>query len=274
MQCLTPINIRDQKNGGMLTVPCSKCTNCKKRRASEWSFRLMQEDKISESSMFLTLTYDTSNVPITRAGFMSIRKRDLQLFFKRLRKAQSGDGVSNIKYYAVGEYGGRTYRPHYHVILFNCKTELIQDAWKFGSVHYGEVSGASVGYTLKYISKKSKIPLHRNDDRTPEFSLMSKGLGISYLSKKMVNWHKADLENRMYCNLTDGKKCAMPRYYKNKIYNEFEKLVAGEATKKRMLDSFEKEKEAVKGNVYRFRSEAHFLIEQQQLTNQKKGQKL
>lgn len=34
----------------------------------------------------------------------------------------------------------------------------------------------------------------------------------------MINWHKADLLNRMHINIGDGKKAAMPRYYKNKIY--------------------------------------------------------
>lgn len=39
----------------------------------------------------------------------------------------------------------------------------------------------------------------------------------------MQNWHKADLENRMYVNIDGGKKIAMPRYYKQKIYDETER---------------------------------------------------
>lgn len=34
----------------------------------------------------------------------------------------------------------------------------------------------------------------------------------------MVKWHLADPLNRMYLNIGDGKKAAMPRYYKDKIY--------------------------------------------------------
>lgn len=41
----------------------------------------------------------------------------------------------------------------------------------------------------------------------------------------MVNWHKNDLENRMYINIGDGKKAAMPRYYKLKIYTHEEKSI-------------------------------------------------
>lgn len=174
--CDVTIEIRNKKTNQVERVPCGKCVKCKKRRASEWSFRLMQEWKQSTSAYFITLTYDTPHLPRTKANYKTIVKRDLQLFFKRLRKAQSGTGNSDrIRYYAVGEYGGTTFRPHYHIILFNALQELIQPAWNLGHVHYGQVSEASVGYTLKYISKQGKIPLHKNDDRTPEFSLMSKG---------------------------------------------------------------------------------------------------
>lgn len=200
----------------------------------------MQEDKIASSSHFITLTYDTSHVPITDKGFMSLSLRDLQLFFKRLRKSVYHQqetcvqnclpvssslygGSSKIKYYAVGEYGGKSLRPHYHLILFNCPIELIQPAWDLGGVHYGTVSGASIGYCLKYMCKDQIIGKHGDwDDRKPEFSVMSKGLGLSYLTPAMRAWHKADLDQRMYVPLMDGKKIAMPRYYKNKLYSEDE----------------------------------------------------
>lgn len=156
----------------------------------------MQQNKIADSALFLTLTYDTQHVPLTPKGYMTlsrteyetsvlpdgrIKKRQisshLQQFFKLLRKAQFGNGKSNIKYYACGEYGGKFNRPHYHIILFNAKIELIQDCWQYGQIHYGmNVNEASVGYTLKYMSKPSRIPMHANDDRVPEYALMSKGL--------------------------------------------------------------------------------------------------
>lgn len=105
---------------------------------------------------------------------MTIEKTAMQLFFKRLRKAH---GKSKIKYFCVGEYGGKTNRPHYHAIVFNADIQLIPAAWKLGHIHYGNVSGASIGYCLKYMAKKGKIPMHANDDRLPEFALMSKNLG-------------------------------------------------------------------------------------------------
>lgn len=102
---------------------------------------------------------------------------------KKLRKANPDH---KLKYYLCGEYGGKTFRPHYHLILFDAVLPTIQKAWEHGSIHYGAVSGASIGYTLKYMAKPGKIPLHQNDDRVPEFSLMSKGLGKNYLTEAMV----------------------------------------------------------------------------------------
>lgn len=150
---------------------------------------------------------------------MTLDKKHMQDFMKRLRKRNK----NQLKYYLCGEYGGKTNRPHYHLILFNADIKTIQPAWDMGQVHYGQVSEASVGYTLKYISKTQKIPLHQNDDRLKEFSLMSKGLGKSYIRETIIRWHKEDLLNRMYCNLKDGKKIAMPRYYRDKLYTKDEK---------------------------------------------------
>lgn len=153
----------------------------------------MQEEKQSISSHFLTLTYDTCHVPISKNGFMELSKDDIQKFFKRLRKkhastnAYSYDSEGNItnpiRYYTVGEYGGKTKRPHYHIILFNAKLELLQPSWDKGQIHYGIVTGASVGYTLKYMMKPPTRPMHKNDDRIREFSLMSKGLAATISQK-------------------------------------------------------------------------------------------
>lgn len=232
-KCITPFYKRQDDK--YTPLPCGKCPECLSRRTSGWSFRLMQEDKISYNAYFITLTYDAKHVPISPNGFLQLQKRDLQLFFKRLRKSHSSlykklklsdSSQRRLKYYAVGEYGTHRKRPHYHIILFNCFAELIHEAWKLpetkqpiGEIYYGTVTEASVGYTLKYMCKPPSIKKHSRDDRQREFSLMSKKLGVSYLTENMIRWHKRDLENRMYCNLTDGKKIAMPRYYKDKIYN-------------------------------------------------------
>lgn len=190
---------------------------------------------------------------------MALDKREVQLFIKRVRKRQTSYSTYpahyRIKYFAVGEYGANKHRPHYHIIIFNLQLDLnvskpdlnrlehtkfdgkthvkVYD-WDKGTATFGKVEAASIGYCFKYISKPGKIPMHRNDDRTKEFALMSKKLGLNYLTPAMISWHKADLENRMYINIPDGKKAGMPRYYKDKIYNDTERQVISDAYKRKM----------------------------------------
>lgn len=261
-QCLKPFFVKDG-NGKQVLIPCGKCPKCRARKVSAWSFRLLQEDKVSKSAYFITLTYNDENLPITRNGYPTLRKRDLQLFFKRLRKGSAKKSrvyKRPIKYYAVGEYGGKIGRPHYHIILFNADVSKIQDAWSnykwvysgskykrrsknsyptinkkwrrkvwnhMGHVHYGNqkqgVSGASVGYTLKYMLKDKDHTRLKHDDSRPPFAVMSKGLGKDYLTPAMCRWHRDDLNHRMYVNLELRKKASMPRYYKDKIYTAKER---------------------------------------------------
>lgn len=232
-QCLSPLLLKENPT----PIPCGKCLECRKRLISSWSFRLLQQAKHSTMSHFITLTYATTTVPITRNGFMSLRKEDLQKYFKRLRKL-CPDSV--VKYFAVGEYGSRTMRPHYHIILFGANDNAIIKAWALdnkpiGNLHIGRCTPASVAYSLKYVMKPGKIPLHRNDDRVPEFRIMSKGLGIGYITEAMAAWHAADIENRGYCVVEGGKKIAMPRYYKDKIYFDHERKAIAEAGLRRAL---------------------------------------
>lgn len=257
--CYTPFMVRDA-NKNIVPVPCGKCEACIKRRVSGWSFRLMQEDRYSTSSYFITLTYDRKHCPISKNRFMSLRPEHLQLFFKRLRTntgryysrisaaTMGRSRVSNlpIKYYSVGEYGTKGGRPHYHLILFNAELSQVSPAWMMGDVHYGQVSGASVGYTLKYLSKSWR-PQHRNDDREPQFSRMSQGLGRSYLSPKIKQWHKDDITERMCLTLPDGRKLAMPRYYKDKIYSSEERGFLKGYFEKQLIDQDMKDFNQSKG---------------------------
>lgn len=56
----------------------------------------------------------------------------------------------------------------------------------------------------------------------------------------MVKWHKTDLVNRVYCNLPGGKKKAMPRYYRDRIYsNEERGFLKGEFEKQHRLKDAE-----------------------------------
>jgi hypothetical protein len=258
-----------------IPVPCGKCPACLKRKTSGWSFRLIKEGDISKSALFVTLTYENENLHYTEKGFKNLSKADVQKFFKRLRKLS----CNKLKYYAVGEYGSKTCRPHYHIILFNANREIVHKAWTLdkkpiGSIFIGDVTDASIGYTLKYMSKKGKIPVHKNDDRQKEFQLMSKGLGKNYLTEKMIRWHKDDLENRMYVPIKDNKKIAMPRYYKDKMYSESEKNRIVRHMEDIMLESDEKEMEKHGLNYFSYLAERHLNLFRQMHKKSKENEKI
>lgn len=232
-RCQTPFHKKMEIVKGVQTgympFPCGKCPACVRRRVSGWAFRLNKQSEQSNSAHFVTLTYNDEHIKKTKNGFETLVKKDVQDFFKRLRKLTK----QKISYYAVGEYGDTGERPHYHIILFNANPKIVENAWKLnditlGNVHFGDVGDASVGYTLKYISKDKKIPQFNGDDRQKEFALMSKGLGSGYLTDNMVKWHtKGNIENKVYLPLKDGKKAAMPRYYKDKLYDKGQKFRIG-----------------------------------------------
>lgn len=270
MSCKTPFYV-EHKLKGKVPVPCGSCPDCRKRRASAWSFRLMQEDKVSISAFFITLTYNTNHVPITVSGYPTLHRpknRDerchLQAFIKRVRYYHSKRGAKKlgiqytgipIRYYAVGEYGSKRFRPHYHCIIFNAHQTALEKSWRYGTTFYGTVTGASIGYCLKYISKPGRVPVHKNDDRSPEFSLMSKGLGLNYLTPAMKAWHLKNITERCYCKTEDGKKIAMPRYYKDKLYTDYQRSMIAESALIKINKEVDKKMEK-QGDLY-FHNEFH-----------------
>lgn len=235
MTCDYPLRV--QAKEGPVAVPCGRCPPCRQRRVDGWTFRMQQEQLRSVSTEFITLTYDTDHVPITDNGFMTLNKRHFQLFMKLLRKTNE----HKLVYYACGEYGTKKKRPHYHIILFNLiptytyeadKTTLtsytsirdkLQSCWIYGSVFIdpNPVTDSAMAYTTKYVNKPGRIPIHKNDDRQKEFSLMSKGIGSNYLTPQTIQYHKDD-PLRNYLTFPGGYKKALPKYYREKLYDEID----------------------------------------------------
>lgn len=228
--CLTPIMLKKetwkqklQDTYHMQQVPCGKCIECLKLRVNSWYVRLMTEKNSSESALFITLTYDDDHLNFTDNGSMCLNYKDTQDFWKRLRKRNKSKTIAKIRYFLVGEYGSQTHRPHYHAIVFNIfDPQDVQECWTQGSVHIGKVQSASVFYTLKYALKRaSKIRKDSTDDRAVEKALMSRGLGIDFLSDDMVAYFKEDVSRPV--TMLGDVKLPLPRYYRDKIFTDSEK---------------------------------------------------
>jgi hypothetical protein len=207
--------IRDVATGRRDVVPCGKCNFCLQARRVDWSFRLCQELRDSSAAHFLTLTYEVE----PEGGLV---KRDLQLFLKRLRKLNS----QGVRYYAVGEYGTRTFRAHYHAIMFNVDQMVIhqlEKLWSHGHVLCGTVTPASIHYVTKYHVNASGDAT----GRAPPFCCMSRkpGIGSRYLGTH-TKWHRAGMRNFTQVN---GVITRLPRFFKDKMFTKMEKKVMAEA---------------------------------------------
>lgn len=149
----------------------------------------------------------------------SVNKKDVQLFLKRLRKPL---GKFRFKYFLVSEYGPTTYRPHYHMLLFNFPKELdvyehLHRAWGKGFISVSKCNEARIRYCAKYCITPTILP-----DYLPKtFMCCSKGMGKSYVENpENVRYHK---ENMIAYRDFGKYKEALPRYYKDKIFSDEEK---------------------------------------------------
>lgn len=184
---------------GSLLFPCGQCDPCRINRKRVWKNRIILENTQHGSSSFWTLSYDDSNLRRTTSGLATLHREDFTKWLKRIRVAVQ---PVRLRFFGVGEYGDRTFRPHYHVALFgygrcvrgqtlrdgrnrpvahrcceNCR--LVQSTWGLGDIHGGNLEDDSAGYLAGYVTKK----MTRNDDarlqgRDPEFSAPSLKPGI------------------------------------------------------------------------------------------------
>lgn len=245
MQCISPVYLNN--NGKRLFVPCGKCNFCLERRRNDWSFRLLQEQKRSISAHFVTLTYADEYLPVTVRGDPTLEKRHLQLFFKRIRDLmvrkstiiekyeKKGSKWPKMTYYAVGEYGTKTLRPHYHMIVFNIPNDVLvklELLWDNGFVDVKPCNQATIHYTTKYMINKEQ-----ETKGIKPFSLCSKGIGENYLQKN-ISYHK---NGQKYYVVNDGVKMPIPKYYKDKIFGKYENQINAAKTEKKVYERYQAE---------------------------------
>ena len=204
--------------------PCGQCLPCRINRRRLWTHRLLLESYEHSDSIFITLTYADEYLP----EFASLDKKSIQLFLKRFRKSIT---PRKIRFYACGEYGSQTHRPHYHAIIFGASLldgEQVARAWPFGRVHVAECNRHTIQYVAGYVTKKF---IKKEDDRVQEFATMSRKPGLGF---GMVEKLSSLISNPKYSHLFVGNK-AIPdglrhgsaflpfdRYIKNKLCEALE----------------------------------------------------
>ena len=240
--CTNSIKLKDLD----FRVPCGKCLPCQKRRRSEWSLRLEHEYMFSDSAYFITLTYNDESLPRTKEGYPTLLKKHVQDYIKRLRNAHVAylkkeqrkvhDEFKitgkKIRYYAVGEYGSQTRRPHYHLLLFNydidntnqfiAKWKNTETAQSYGHVDVGNVTAASINYVTKYMFKGFN---KKTDKRQSPFSLMSKKpiIGHDYL----VNYGSYHIKNEeLQVADQNGSLRRLPKAYLRRLFTNKQDRIA------------------------------------------------
>lgn len=204
----------------------------------------MLESMCHKSSAFVTLTYSQEHFPADG----SLDPAHLQAFMKRIRRQVEYHRLApGLRFYGVGEYGDRSFRPHYHLALFgypSCvrgRTEhrlpsccgpcdLVRESWSLGGVDLGQLTIQSASYVVGYVTKKmTKTDDPRLNGRHPEFARMSLRPGIGALSVSKIAElvqsagyaDKLEKDGDVPLSLMQGRK-SMPlgRYLRRKLREE------------------------------------------------------
>ena len=231
-----------------MLIPCGKCIGCKIRKRQDWAARIEMEAKTwpKESVWFVTLTYDNEHIPgvnhetgeVIRGAMYLRRKKspdlavnmtlwyeDIQKFLKRLRKAHNGQ----LRYFIAGEYGERTGRPHYHMILFGYQPEKLEPyskikpdeymvdsritkCWGMGLHNLINPTQGAYNYVAGYVTKKfdDETKEHIKNGLIPPFAQMSRDPGLGY---EYYQEHKEEIWHKGFIQLENGKRAPIPRYF-------------------------------------------------------------
>lgn len=254
--------------GKYIEIPCGQCLECRLEYSRQWANRCILEAKDHKENCFVTLTYDDLNVPVVDdvdpetgeiVKFKTLVKEDLQKFIKRLRKRLPED--VKIRYFAAGEYGDQTYRPHYHLIIFGWKppeedlhlikmsnlgyayyySDFLKEVWPFGNNLVADCSWETCAYVARYVVKKYKREknIFSETKILPEFVTMSRkpGIGLNWLLSHDVCY--ATFLNQYISTPNGSRELSSNRYFDSYI----EKLdpEAYESMKK-VREHFQKEK--------------------------------
>lgn len=241
-----PDNVADQP----VMVPCGKCFGCRQALARDWWIRIFHEGldhtelyrdpgtgvstRIPDNCM-VTLTYDEAHLP---DGGLLVRHH-LTGFLRRAGHRWHG----KPRHFAVGEYGGQTMRPHFHVILFGHSfskeryrrrtsdgqelvcSHLLDELWPNGLASIDDLNAGTARYVAGYVASKGHDdnnltgPLaHRVNAESgeiqvyavaPEFRTMSRapGLGLRWIQEHYERVYERD------CVTIEGRDLPPPAAY-------------------------------------------------------------
>ena len=210
-------------------VPCGHCIGCRIDKARDWAVRIFCESETTpERSWFLTLTYDDFHM-----SDISLDKKDFQKFIKDLRNYLYYKNGSSIRYFGCGEYGDKSGRKHFHIIVFGLgdldikprtanngyiyyQSDILNQIWDKGFVVVAELNINTASYVARYTLKKQGLKKYENLDVQAPFLLMSTRPGIGY-DYVLSHQNSLMLYNFIFC---DHAYYPLPRYFKKVLVDE------------------------------------------------------
>ncbi|MDL2320067.1 hypothetical protein LJC45_02920 [Alistipes sp. OttesenSCG-928-B03] len=227
--CLFPFAVKVDPSArfpkGLRYVPCGHCEDCMRRKRNQWFFRIKQEARSHLLNLFVTLTYDDDHLVYDDNGNPCVFKEEIRQFMRRLRKEIY---PNKVRYYGISEYGPTTFRPHYHIVLFNWPVgydqySILLKTWgKGNNITVSILQDEQAMYVCRYHTDKGFTPYGFQ----PTFTFMSKqpGIGACYADDPDVrNYYLNDPERALSAPLEGGKRTSLGRYLRHRIYGkEFE----------------------------------------------------
>lgn len=237
MSCVKPFSVK--LNDTFADVDCGRCMQCRIKKQSALKFlaerELLDVYKSGRGASFVTLTYDDDNVPFVHLPtgnyyrgllnlvssrnetYFTLCQKDVADFNKRVRRNMDYHKCK-IPYKVIycGEFGGKTDRPHYHLLFLGLSDVLARQftrkCWQFGLCDVGPLSAGGIDYVTKYILKsetydKDIAALFHHCNVELPFLYHSVGLGKDWLIKNADK-----LAESGYTFLCNGKRQLLPKH--------------------------------------------------------------
>lgn len=135
---------------------------------------------------------------------LSVSKLDLQLFFKRFRNLLKTryEISEKVQYFVVAEYGPKTFRPHYHGLLyfndrrtFEVYSDALHSAWLYGRIDFSTSRGKCGGYCAKYVNSVATLPHILQVSSFLPFKIHSNFFGLSFYKDAKEEIYKSDFRS-------------------------------------------------------------------------------
>lgn len=225
--------------------PCGNCLPCRMNKRNAWNLRLQWEAIAHKSTLFIGLTYEDAHIPMTDDYLPTLWPEDVKYWLRMIRRKSP----TPLRYYALGEYGTDTGRPHYHVHLFgdyplperhcvygeeqdgihcmhhcpvDCFVKVIRYYWPHGHATVYPCTPADLAYTTLHHVIGKEPPFK---GQHPVWTSMSKqpGIGSAYFDNKNAVDHIFQNGVISHTYTPTGQVTPLPRYYRDKIFTEAER---------------------------------------------------